>query len=115
MPSIDMENISYGNSIECAKAAVEECKNRNYLASFLSQNEEEVITLIAGLLDEEAARKEYLAAVKAEFKIKTKTEITRKLLSLGYIPNQDIAKVTGFSIEKINEIAAQLEQDGHTD
>lgn len=76
---------------------------------------DEIISALPELFDEEVALKDYIAAENAEIEIETKTEIARNLLSLGYIPNQDIAKVTGFSIKKINEIAAQLEQDEHTD
>lgn len=99
----------YGDSIDCVKAAIEECRKRGYLVPFLMQHEKEVITLMAELFDEEVALKDYLAATNAESEArgetKSKIKMAHSLLSFGYIPIQDIAKATGFSIEEINKIA----------
>ena len=69
----------------------------------------EVFTMMSELFDEQAQRDDYNAArdreVRAEGRLQEKISVALNLLSLGTITKEDIAKVTGLTIEKIQELA----------
>ena len=65
--------------------------------------------MMSELFDEQAQRDDYNAArdreVRAEGRLQEKISVALNLLSLGTITKEDIAKVTGLTIEKIQELA----------
>ena len=105
----------YYNSLDCARETIRICLERNYLTDFLLEHRKEVFTMMSELFDEQAQREAYNAAMKKEFKAKGKAEgktegkldVALNLLSLGKLSIEDIAKVTGFTLERIKELAAQ--------
>ena len=110
----------YGNSIQCIEETVRICIEKDYLADFLDKYRKEVITMLAELFDEQAQRKDYNTARdkkmfaqgkaegKAEGKFEEKISVALNLLSLKAISKEDIAKATGLSLEKIEELALQV-------
>lgn len=117
----------YDNSLDCAKETIRICLERGYLTDFLLEHRKEVFTMMSELFDEQAQREAYNEAMKKEFKaegraegieigekngekkgkLEGKLDVALNLLSLGTVSIEDIAKVTGFTLERIKELAAQ--------
>ena len=121
----------YDNSIDCIKETIKICIEKGYLSDFLSEHKTEVFTMMSELFDEQAQREAYDEAIKKQMiemgekigeqrgeqrgkqigeKIgeqKKMLDIALNLLALGTVSKEDIAKATGFTLEKIKELAAQ--------
>ena len=117
----------YDNSTKCIEETIRICLEKGYLTDYLSIHQKEVFTMMSELFDEQAQREDYNAArdkeVRAEAKAEGRAEgraegqvegraegmlnAALNMLALGTISKEDIAKVTGFTIERIKELAAQ--------
>ena len=115
----------YDNSLKCIEETIRICLDKGYLKEYLSKHKEEVFTMMSELFDEQAQRDDYNAARdkevraegraegriegraegRAEGRLQEKISVALNLLSLGTITKEDIAKVTGLTIEKIQELA----------
>ena len=77
----------------------------------MKAHEKEVIDMMYELFDEETMRKQLDAAKsKREFEkgeVRGKISVALNLLSLGTMSQEDIAKVTNLTIEKIRELSVK--------
>ena len=77
----------------------------------MKAHEKEVIDMMYELFDEESMRKQLDAAKsKREFEkgeVRGKISVALNLLSLGTMSQEDIAKVTNLTIEKIRELSVK--------
>lgn len=109
----------YKNSTKCIEETIKICFEKGYLTDYLSKHKKEVFTMMSELFDEEAQRNDYniardeqvrvesLARGKAEGKNEGKLDVALNLLALGTISIEDIAAATGFTLERIKELATQ--------
>ena len=58
----DEQRAIHHNKIECIKETIRICKEKGYLAEFLTEHEEEVVTMLMYLFDEQQERETYEAA-----------------------------------------------------
>lgn len=97
----------YGNTLQCIEETIRICLEKGYLPTYLSEHREEVITMMCELFDEQAQREAYNEARDCEMRNLEKTAIAVNLLALGTMPKEQIAAVTGLTLEKIEELANQ--------
>ena len=58
----DEQRAIHHNKIECIKETIRICKEKGYLTEFLTEHEEEVVTMLMYLFDEQQERETYEAA-----------------------------------------------------
>ena len=58
----DEQRTLHNNKIECIKETLRICKEKGYLAEFLTEHEEEAVTMLTFLFDEQQERETYTAA-----------------------------------------------------
>ena len=102
----DEQRKLHEDGMTAAKETYRLCIENNYLSDFMKFHEKEVIGMMYELFDEETMRKQYDAARSRQDIEKTKIEVALNLLTLGTMPQEDIAKATGLSLEKIRELAS---------
>ena len=73
----DEQRKIYHNKIECIKETIRICKEKGYLVEFLTEHEEEVVTMLMYLFNEQQERETYEAARDKE-KIEEGIEIGEK-------------------------------------
>ena len=96
----------YKNSIECAKETIRICKEKGYLAEYLSKHEKEVIDMVSYLFDEEYQRKMYDEAMREEYREEFKEEIAKEREESRASAIESVIKnlrVMGLSEEQIQQ------------
>ena len=58
----DEQRSIHSNKIECIRETLRICKEKGYLVDFLTEHEEEVVTMLTFLFDEQQERETYTAA-----------------------------------------------------
>ena len=107
----DEQKTLYDDGMIVAKETYRICIEKGYLSDFLKSHEQEVISMMYELFDEETMRKQLDTARSRrdaeEARTAEKTAIAVNLLALGTMPKEQIAAVTGLTLEKIEELANQ--------
>lgn len=102
----------YGSTPKCIDATIRICMEKGYLPEYLSEHREEVITMMSELFDEQAQRDAYNEARDQEMlnegESKGKIAIALKLIARGKDNFEDIADLTGLTLEKVNELAIKV-------
>ncbi len=102
----------YDNKIECAKATIQRSIELGYLTEFLRSHEKEAISMMAELFDSEYLTQQYNKAERkksfAEGDNQRQIIVATKLIRRGKDTLEDIADITGLSLDKVKEIAAAL-------
>ena len=89
------------NIMDALEAAISISIESGYLAKYLTEHREKVVTMMAELFDEERLRAEDDDAVRAEEKI----SLARNLIRMGMGTLEKIAEATGLPLSKVQELA----------
>lgn len=115
----DEQQKLYKNSIRCAEETVRICIEKGYLTEYLKKHRNEVVSMLAELFDEKTIRESYESALQADYmergraegeakgKIQSMLNIARNMLLRGKDSLEDIAALTGLSIDRVRELANQ--------
>lgn len=107
----DEQRKLHSDGMTIARETYRICIEKGYLTEFMKSHEREVIDMMYELFDEETMRKQLDAAKsKREFEkgeVRGKISVALNLLSLGTMSQEDIAKVTNLTIEKIRELSVK--------
>lgn len=112
----DEQRKLHNDGMTVARETYRICIEKGYLSEFMKSHEKEVIDMMYELFDEETMRKQLDTARsrrdvekgKAEGKFEEKISVALNLLSLGTMSQEDIAKVTDLTIEKIKELSVKV-------
>ena len=104
---------AYGRSRKAIKETIRICKDKNVLKEYLESREQEVLSMLMELYDQEEVMRSYLeseryeaaqeAAKKAENA--TKIETAKRFLQMGKFSIEDIAIGSGLSVEEVKKLA----------
>ena len=104
----------YGRTRKAIRETIRICKDRDVLKEYLERKEQEVLSMLMELYDQEEVMRSYLeseryeaaqeAAKKAENA--TKIETAKRMLEDGTFSIDQIAKFANLPIEAVQEIAA---------
>ncbi len=108
---------AYGRSRKAIKETIRICKDKNVLKEYLESREQEVLSMLMELYDQEEVMRSYLeseryevaqeaaqeAAKKAENT--TKIETAKRFLQMGKFSIEDIAIGSGLSVEEVKKLA----------
>ena len=102
----------YDNKIECAKATIQRSIELGYLTEFLKSHEKEAISMMAELFDSEYLTQQYIKADRkksfSEGEASKAIKVATKLIKRGKDTLEDIADISGLSLDKVKELAASL-------
>ena len=108
----DEQRKLHDDGITAAKETYRICIEKGYLADYMRTHEKEVISMMQELFDEETLRRQLDAARSKrdieKGKAEEKIAVAKKLILLGTVSPEDIAKVSDLTIETINELSAQM-------
>ena len=123
----DEQRRLYNNGIRAAKETYRICIENGYLTDYMRSHEMEVVDMMSELFDEETMRRqleiahrrrdlETGAAIGKELgmregKEEQKIKIAKELLADGTFNNEKISKLTGLSLDKVNELANKLQEN----
>ena len=85
--------------------AIRICKDRNVLSEYLSSKESEVVDIMMVLYDEEEIMRSYVESERYDEKIET----AKRLLQMKKFSYDDIAAGSGLTVEKVEELASELQ------
>ena len=93
----DEQRSIHSNKIECIRETLRICKEKGYLVDFLTEHEEEVVTMLTFLFDEQQERETYTAARDKE-KIEEGIEIG-KIKALIDLVKKNLLSITSAAQE----------------
>ena len=95
----------YGRTRKAVTEAIRICKDRNVLREYLSSKESEVVDIMMVLYDEEEIMRSYVESERYDEKIET----AKRLLQMKKFSYDDIAAGSGLTVEKVEELASELQ------
>jgi predicted transposase YdaD len=110
----DEQRKKYGRTRQAITETIRICKDRNVLKEYLESREQEVVTIMMSLYDEEEIMKSYIRSERYEERqiatqekaIKTANKLIRKKkMSL-----EDIADATDLTIEEVKKLEQEIMQ-----
>jgi hypothetical protein len=108
----DEQRKLHDDGVTAAKETYRICIEKGYLADYMRTHEKEVISMMQELFDEETLRRQLDAARSKrdieKGKAEEKIAVAKRLILLGTVSPEDIAKVSDLTIETINELSAQM-------
>jgi hypothetical protein len=110
----DEQRKKYGRTRQTITETIRICKNRNVLKEYLESREQEVVTIMMSLYDEEEIMKSYIKSERYEAE-QIATKVTRKETAINMIKKQkysleDIAEVTDLPIEEVKKLEEEIMQ-----
>lgn len=106
--TFDEQRKLHKDGMTVARETYRICIEKGYLSEYMKSHEKEVIDMMYELFDEETMRKQLDKAQRKRDFENGKASVALNLLALGTMSREDIAKVTGLPIEKINELSSQV-------
>ena len=108
----DEQRKLHDNGVTAAKETYRICIEKGYLADYMRTHEKEVISMMQELFDEETLRRQLDAARSKrdieKGKAEEKIAVAKRLILLGTVSPEDIAKVSDLTVEKVKELSAQM-------
>ena len=99
----------YGRTRKAIKETIRICKDSDVLKEYLENKEQEVLSMLMELYDQEEVMRSYVeserheAAEKAENA--TKIETAKRFLKIGKLSIEEIATGSGLTVEEVEELA----------
>ena len=97
---------AYGRSRKAIKETIRICKDKNVLKEYLESREQEVLSMLMELYDQEEVMRSYVESERYEAENATKIETAKRMLEDGTFSIDQIAKFANLPIEAVQEIAA---------
>ena len=96
----------YGRTRKAIKETIRICKDKNVLKEYLESREQEVLSMLMELYDQEEVMRSYVESERYEAENATKIETAKRMLEDGTFSIDQIAKFANLPIEAVQEIAA---------
>lgn len=96
----------YGRTRKAIKETIRICKDRNVLKEYLERKEQEVLSMLMELYDQEEVMRSYVESERYEAENATKIETAKRMLEDGTFSIDQIAKFANLPIEAVKEMAA---------
>jgi hypothetical protein len=106
----DEQRRKYGRKREAIMETIRICKDRNLLKEYFELREREVITIMMSLFDEEEILKSYIESERYDAAKEQAEKTARKLIRKNKMSREDIADITGLTIDKIQQLEAEIMQ-----
>lgn len=85
------------------------CREQGVLKDYLENREQEVVSIMMDLYEEELALKFYTREQREEGRKEGSIKSAKRMLKKGMLAHEEIAEYTGLSLGEIGELAEQLE------
>lgn len=92
---------THGRTRKAIQEAIRICKDRNVLREYLESKEQEVVSMLMELYDQEEVIKSYVESEKHD----TAKETAKRMLEDGTLPIDKVAKFANLPIEVVQEMA----------
>lgn len=95
----------HGRTRKAIKETIRICKDRNVLREYLERKEQEVLSMLMELYDQEEVMRSYVESEKYEAENATKIETAQRLLKMGKLSIEEIAVGSGLTVGEVEELA----------
>lgn len=99
----------HGRTRKAIQEAIRICKDRNVLREYLESREQEVLSMLMELYDQEEVMRSYVESERyeaaEEAENATKIETAKRFLKMGKFSVEDIAAGLGLTVEEVEDLA----------
>ena len=95
----------YGRTRKAIKETIRICKDRNVLREYLERKEQEVLSMLMELYDQEEVMRSYVESERYEAENAIKIETAKRLLRMGKLSIEEVAAGSGLTVEEVEELA----------
>ena len=99
----------YGRTRKAIKETIRICKNKNVLKEYLESREQEVLSMLMELYDQEEVMRSYVESERyeaaEEAENATKIETAKRLLRMGKLSIEEVAAGSGLTVKEVEELA----------
>jgi DNA-directed RNA polymerase specialized sigma24 family protein len=110
----DEQRKKYGRTRQAITETIRICKDRNVLKEYLESREQEVVTIMMSLYDEEEIMKSYIKSERYEERqIATQEKAEKTAISMikkQKYSLEDIAEVTDLPLEEVKKLEQEIMQ-----
>ncbi len=91
----------YGRTRKAIKETIRICKDRNVLKEYLERKEQEVLSMLMELYDQEEVMRSYVESEKYD----AAKETAKRFLKIGKLSIEEVAAGSGLTVEEVEELA----------
>lgn len=95
----------YGRTRKAIKETIRICKDRNVLREYLERKEQEVLSMLMELYDQEEVMRSYVESERYEAENAIKIETAKRFLKMGKLSIEEVAAGSGLTVEEVEELA----------
>jgi len=99
----------YGRTRKAIKETIRICKNKNVLKEYLESREQEVLSMLMELYDQEEVMRSYVESERyeaaEEAENATKIETAKRLLRMGKLSIEEVAAGSGLTVKEVEDLA----------
>ena len=95
----------YGRTRKAIKETIRICKDRNVLKEYLERKEQEVLSMLMELYDQEEVMRSYVESERYEAENAIKIETAKRFLKMGKLSIEEVAAGSGLTVEEVEELA----------
>lgn len=99
----------HGRTRKAIKETIRICKDRDVLREYLESKEQEVLSMLMELYDQEEVMRSYVESERyeaaEEAENATKIETAQRLLRMGKLSIEEVAVGSGLTIEEVEQLA----------
>ncbi len=104
----------HGNTLQAITETIRICQSRNVLKEYLENREQEVVSIMMTLFDDEQILRAYTKDIKesvaAETAKETAAETAKRMIQIGKLPLEEIALyVPSLSLDELKKIQAEIQ------
>lgn len=101
----------YGRTEEAILETIRICKDENILREYLEQREQEVVSIMMDLYEEELALQFYTKEQREEGRKEGSIKTAKRMLKRGVLTYEEIAEYSDLPVEEIEKLAKELEAE----
>ena len=95
----------YGRTRKAIKETIRICKDRNVLREYLERKEQEVLSMLMELYDQEEVMRSYVESERYEAENAIKIETAKRFLKMGKLSIEEVAAGSGLTVKEVEELA----------
>jgi replicative DNA helicase len=106
----DEQRKKYGRTRQAITETIRICKDRNVLKEYLESREQEVVTIMMSLYDEEEIMKSYIRSERYEAKQEKAIETAINMIKKQKYSLEDISDISNLSLEEVKKLEQEIMQ-----
>jgi hypothetical protein len=106
----DEQRKKYGRTRQTITETIRICKDRNVLKEYLESREQEVVTIMMSLYDEEEIMKSYIKSERYEAEQVAKKKTAINMIRDNKLSLEDISNYTNLPIEEVKKLEEEIMQ-----